>query len=104
MRIPQTRQLKGERSPYEALSAAIILNAVKDFRGAARMIRRLRRKMSPKQKPTEAVLVCLEARIAHYERVQEDVARFLLSDGFAKLSGLDGSEMLDRLESEVAER
>ena len=47
-------------------------------------------------------MACFIQRIAFYERLQEDVATFLLSSVFANLCDLDGSELLDRLESEVA--
>lgn len=102
MKIPHTGQIEGEFDPYQALSEAIILCAVNDFREAGRLIRMLRRRMNAKKKPDAAEFHHLHIGVEKCESVQEDVARFLLSSHFMGLCDLDGSILLDRLESEVA--
>lgn len=102
MRIKATKNIKGEAEPYQALAYAVILCAVRDFRGAEKMLRRIRRLMQCENGLNAMEIACFIQRMAFYERLQEDVATFLLSTVFARLCDLDGSELLDRLESEVA--
>lgn len=104
MRIKHTQYIHGESDPYQALANAIVVCAVRDFRNAARMIRRIGRSMNDRTGLNNADTLWLKLRIAHYEMMQENISRFLLSDQFAILSDLDGSSLLDRLESEVAKR
>lgn len=102
MKIPHTGHIEGELDPYQALSKAVILCAVNDFREAARLIRRFRRRMNARKKPDDAKLHRLRIGVEKCESIQEDIARFLLSVHFMSLCDLDGSSLLDRLESEVA--
>lgn len=71
------------RAPYENLANAIILFAVKDYRKAMRTLRRYP-----------------EAFYAGIRR--DEVERFFLSDWFAKLTTLDGENLMNRLREEVA--
>ncbi|MBR3538958.1 MAG: hypothetical protein IKN79_07790 [Eubacterium sp.] len=72
-----------EGKPYENLANAIILLAVKDYRKAMRTLRR---------RPD-----CISARMQ-----RDEVERFFLSDWFAKLTTLDGENLMNRLREEVA--
>lgn len=90
------------RSKVELQLEYDILCAVNDFREAGRLIRRYRRRMNAKKKPDDAELHQLHNGVEKCESVQEDVAQFLLSVHFMGLCDLDGSILLDRLESEVA--
>ena len=101
MRIKATQSIKDDAEPYQVLAYAVILCAVRDFRSAEKMLRRIRRLMQCINGLNAMDIACFAQRMAFYERLQEDVAAFLLSSVFARLCDLDGSELLDRLESEV---
>ena len=102
MRIPKTGTVQGEENAYQALADAIVLSAVRDYRNAARMLRRLKRRMFSETKPSEAVLDCLISRVAYYEHLQKNAELFFCSATFAYLCDLDGRKLLRRLEIEVA--
>ena len=71
------------KDPYENLANAIILLAVKDWRGA----------MSSLMKNPHNV----EAM-----RIRGETERFFLSDWFGKLTELDGEELLRKLREELS--
>mgnify|MGYP003595919260 CR=1 FL=1 len=68
---------------YEELANAIVLMAVRDYRQAARQLRR-----SGNYQPAI--------------RMKRDVEQFFHSEWFSRLTRLDGVRLLERLRSEVA--
>ena len=68
---------------YEELANAIVLMAVRDYRQAARQLRR-----SGNYQPAI--------------RMKLDVEQFFRSEWFSRLTRLDGVRLLERLRSEVA--
>jgi len=101
MRIKHTQYTYGESDPYQALANAIIVSAVRDFRNATRMIRRIGRSMNGSTDLNNTDTLWLKLRISHYELMQESITRFLLSEQFAILSDLDGETLLFRLKKEA---
>lgn len=101
MRIKYTQIIHGESDPYQALANAIIICAVRDYRNATRMIRRIGRSMNGRTGLTNADTLWLKLRITHYELMQENISRFLLSEQFAILCDLDGETLLYRLKKEA---
>ncbi len=68
-------------SPYECLANAIILQAVKDYRGAKNKL-----KHNPKNKDAELMI--------------EDREKFFRSEWFEALSSIDGEMLLVKLNEE----
>ena len=68
---------------YEELANAIVLMAVRDYRHAARQLKR-----SESYQPAI--------------RMKRDVEQFFNSEWFTRLTKLDGVRLLERLRSEVA--
>lgn len=102
MKIKHTQHTHGESDPYQALANAIIVCAVRDFRNSARMIRKIQQNMKRRSTLNNSDVEFMTLRIDHYQFLQEHVAAFILSDEFSILCGLNGSDLLDRLESEIA--
>lgn len=68
--------------PYEKLAAAVVMQAVKDYRKALR--------------------ACRKSPPSHYVKSQrEALERFFRSDWFLLLTDLDGEMVLERLRKEV---
>lgn len=102
MNIKRTCKVRGEGDPYQALANAIILCAVKDFRNAARMIRKIRHSITCQASPEARDIEYMHLRIKQYEHFQQQAAKFFLSKNFDALCELDGNELLERLEREIA--
>lgn len=68
--------------PYENLANAIILQAVKDYRTAAKKLKR-----NPKNKDAKLMV--------------EDCERFFCSDWFGQLTSVNGKMLLKKLQEEL---
>lgn len=68
--------------PYEKLAAAVVMQAVKDYRKALR--------------------ACRKSPSSHYVKSQtEALERFFCSDWFLLLTDLDGEMVIERIRKEV---
>lgn len=67
--------------PYEKLTGAIILQAVKDYRAARKKLKKY-----PKNKDAKLMI--------------EDCEKFFCSDWFAALTSIDGQMLLKKLQEE----
>ncbi len=101
MAIRKTGSIKGEENPWQALADAIIIQAVKDYRNRARMIRRIRGRLKKNREMTPSELACQMQRLQQYEETQDAAGNFFFSRWFSVLSDLDGYDLLDRLEREA---
>ena len=94
--------VKDEPNVWQQLADAIILQAVKDYRGMVRLINRIkwnikRKHYSPEEKTYQF------QRIEYYKREQDKAGDFFLSDWFAAMTTIDGYDLLSRLEREAEE-
>ena len=96
MAIRKTSNVKGEENPWQALADAIIIQAVKDYRNRARMMKRIRGCLKRNKEMTPQ-----EQRLQQYEEKQDVAGNFFFSRWFSVLSNLDGYDLLDRLEREA---
>ena len=78
MAIRKICSVKGEENPWQALADAIIIQAVKDYRNRARMMKRIRGRLK-----------------------KNKASNFFFSRWFSVLSDLDGYDLLDRLQREA---
>ena len=99
--IRKTCSVKGEENPWQALADAIIIQAVKDYRNRAWMIRRIRGRFKKNREMTPSELDCQMQRLQQYEEKQDAVGNFFFSRWFSVLSDLDGYDLLDRLHKEA---
>ena len=100
MAIRKTSSVKGEENPWQALADAIIIQAVKDYRNRARMVKRIRGCLK-RNKEMTSELACQERRLQQYEEKQDAAGNFFFSRWFSVLSDLDGYDLLNRLEREA---
>ncbi len=100
MAIRKTSSVKGEENPWQALADAIIIQAVKDYRNRARMMKRIRGCIKRNREMTPSELACQEQRLQQYEEKQDAAGNFFFSRWFSVLSDLDGYDLLDRLQKE----
>ena len=96
-----TREVKGEKDPWQALANAIIIRAVKDYRNRTRLMNRIKQRLKKDNKLTQEEREYLLQRYDYYERLQDDAGDFFFSDLFDVLCDLDGYDLLDRLNREV---
>ena len=101
MAIRKTGSVKGEENPWQALADAIIIQAVKDYRNRARMIRRIRRHLKKARKMTPSEATYQAQRLQWYEEEQAAMCGFFCSRWFGTLSDLDGYDLMDRLQKEA---
>lgn len=99
--IRKTSSVKGEENPWQVLADAIIIQAVKDYRNRARMMKRIRGCLKRNKEMTPSELACQAQRLQQYEEKQDAVGTFFFSRWFSVLSDLDGYDLLDRLQKEV---
>lgn len=71
-------------TPYENLANAIILQAVKDYRGALKKLEK-----RPNYEPAKIM--------------KNEVERFFRSDWYRELTSIDGNILIKKLKSEVRE-
>lgn len=101
MAIRKTCSVKGEENPWQALADAIIIQAVKDYRNRARMMKRIRGRLKRNKEMTPSELACQALRLQQYKEKQDAAGNFFFSRWFSVLSDLDGYDLLDRLQKEV---
>ena len=101
MAIRKPSSVKGEENPWQALADAIIIQAVKDYRNRARMMKRIRGCLKRNKEMTPSELACQAQRLQQYEEKQDAVGTFFFSRWFSVLSDLDGYDLLDRLQREM---
>lgn len=101
MAIRKTSSVKGEENPWQALADAIIIQAVKDYRNRARMMKRIRGRLKRTKKMPPPELDYQAQRLRRYEEEQVAAREFFYSRWFGALSDLDGNDLLDRLQEEV---
>lgn len=99
--IRKTCSVKGEENPWQALADAIIIQAVKDYRNRARMMKRIRGRLKRNKEMTPSELACQAQRLRRYEEEQVVAHEFFCSRWFGVLSDLDGYDLLDRLHKEA---
>lgn len=97
----RTREVKGESNPWQALADAIILQAVKDYRNRACMMKKIKNRLKRDKTLAPDEVTFLEKRYAKYEEAQDDAGDFFFSDLFSVLTDLDGYDLLDRLNREA---
>ena len=85
----------------QALADAIIIQAVKDYRNRARMMKRIRGCLKRNKEMTPSEVACQTQRLQQYEEKQDAAGNFFFSRWFSVLSDLDGYDLLDRLEREA---
>ena len=93
--------VKVEAESWQALADAIIIQAVKDYRNRARMMKRIRGRLKRNKEMTPSELACQAQRLQQYEEKQDAAGNFFFSRWFSVLSNLDGYDLLDRLEREA---
>lgn len=96
--------VKVEAESWQALADAIIIQAVKDYRNRARMMKRIRGRLKRNKEMTPSELACQAQRLQQYEEKQDAAGNFFFSRWFSVLSDLDGYDLLDRLQQEVMYR
>lgn len=101
MAIRKTNGVKGEENPWQALADAIIVQAVRDYRSRARMIKRIRGHIKRNKEMTASEWACQTQRLRQYEEKQDTAGNFFFSRWFSVLSDLDGYDLLDRLQREA---
>ena len=101
MALRKASSVKGEENPWQALADAIIIQAVKDYRNRARMIRRIRGRLKKPKKMTSSESIFQAQRLQQYEEEQVAARRFFCSRWFGTLSDLDGHDLMDRLQKEA---
>ena len=94
--------VKDETNVWQQLADAIVLQAVKDYRGRVRLIKRIkwnikRKHYSPEEKAYQF------QRIEYYKCEQDKAGDFFFSDWFSTLTTMDGYDLLSRLEREAEE-
>lgn len=94
-----TYKVVGECNPWQALADAIIIQAVKDYRGCARMMKRIQRQIDTRTEFSDEEMTFLKQRYFRYERMQDEAGDFFCSNWFGILTNMDGFEVLYRLES-----
>ena len=101
-RIPTPIHVKGEANVWQLLADAIILQAVKDYRGRVHLMNRIRWNIKRKHYSPEEKAYQLQ-RIEYYKREQDKAGDFFFSDWFSTLTTMDGYDLLSRLEQEAEE-
>lgn len=101
MAIRKTYSVKDEKNPWQALADAIIIQAVKDYRSRARMIKRIRGCLKKPKKMPPSEVACQEQRLQLFEKEQVAAREFFCSKWFGSLSDLDGNDLLDGLQKEA---
>lgn len=81
---------KGEEQPWQALANAVIMQAVKDYRSYAKMIRQIRARLKRHKYMPLAEIVYQEQRLMRYLNEQKAVEDFFFSPWFHILTDLDG--------------
>lgn len=87
--------------PWQALANAVVIQAVNDYRGFTRMLRRLRRKVAKESALSDDERVYLRIRIDYYSCQLREVRSFFCSEDFALYSEANGPMLLRRLERET---
>ena len=87
--------------PWQALSDAVVIQAVKDFRAFTRMLRRLQSKAARDHGLSEEEQACLRARMDYYRGQLREIRAFFRADDFSLYSEADGRMILCRLERET---
>ena len=87
--------------PWQALANAVVIQAVNDYRGFTRMLRRLRRKVAKESALSDEERACLRIRIDYYSYQLREIRSFFRSEDFALYSEADGPMLLRRLERET---
>ena len=98
MAIRKICSVKGEENPWQALADAIIIQAVKDYRNRARMMKRIRGRLKKNKEMTPSELDYQAQRL---QQKQDIASNFFFSRWFSVLSDLDGYDLLDRLQREA---
>lgn len=101
MIIRKSDGAKGEEQPWRALANAVIVQAVKDYRSYAKMIRQIRARLKRHKCMPLAETVYQEQRLMRYLGAQDILREFFFSPSFYVLSDLDGRRLLERLDQEV---
>ena len=90
--IRKTSSVKGEENPWQALADAIIIQAVKDYRNRARMIRRIRGRLKKPKKMTSSESTFQAQRLPCLLQLSQIWHKggyrklFIISKGIQKLS------------------
>ena len=92
--------ITGDMNPWQALANAVVIQAVHDYRNISKMLKWLRQQRRSGKRMSEDEMAYLDNRIAHYCIWLLDIRSFFRSDEFLLYSGVDGSMLLRRLESE----
>ena len=80
--------VKGEENPWQALADAIIIQAVKDYRNRARMMKRIRGRLKKNKEMTPSELDCQAQRLQQYEEKQDiDALIRKLTEDFTSENG-----------------
>lgn len=87
--------------PWQALANAVVIQAVNDYRGFTRMLRRLQRKATTANTLSIDEQACLHVRIDYYSYQLREVRSFFRSEDFALYSEANGPMLLRRLEREM---
>ena len=87
--------------PWQALANAVVIQAVNDYRGFTRMLRKLQRKAVKAGALSDDERACLSIRIDYYSYQLREVRSFFRSEDFALYSEADGPMLLRRLERET---
>ena len=98
--IRNTGKIRGESDGWQLLADSIILQAVRDFRSHARMIKSIRKRLNSRKYTREEKDFQIE-RLRLYERKLDEDKDFFFSDWFSTLTELDGYDLLCRLDKEV---
>lgn len=101
-KITTPLHVKDESNEWQQLADAIILQAVKDYRGMVRLINRIKWNIRRKHYSPEEKVYQFQ-RIDYYKREQSKVGDFFLSGWFATMTTIDGYDLLSRLEREAEE-
>ena len=87
--------------PWQALANAVVIQAVNDYRGFTRMLRKLQRKTAKAGALSDEERDCLHVRIDYYSYQLREVRTFFRSEDFALYSEVNGPMLLRRLEREM---
>lgn len=69
MAIRKTSGVKGEENPWQALADAIIIQAVKDYRNRARMMKRIRGCLKRNIEMTPSEVACQTQRLPAFSSI-----------------------------------
>ena len=92
---------KGEEQPWQTLANAVIIQAVKDYRGYAKMIRQIRARLKRHKCMPLAEIAYQEQRLVRYMNEQKAVEDFFFSPWLHILTALDGHRLRGKLDQEI---